>query len=118
MEVARDAPEDALFGVVPGLRVFGARLSGQHMALIAAATLMLGARGLLLGGVIWVVYTLSQGGGARNNQTHGSLDELQASGKPWGCVLQAACLLLQRACGAGQASMSGAVLLWEACLEL
>ena len=65
VEVARDALEDALFGVVPGLRVFGARLSGQHMALIAAATLMLGARGLLLGGVIWVVYTLSQGGGAR-----------------------------------------------------
>ena len=76
MEVARDAPEDALFGVVPGLRVFGARLSGQHMALIAAATLMLGARGLLLGGVIWVVYTLSQGGGAHT---------------PWTCTCETVC---------------------------
>lgn len=59
--VARDAPEDSLFGIVPGLRVFGARLSGQHMALLAAALMLLGARGLLLGAVIWVVYTLSQG---------------------------------------------------------
>lgn len=41
--------------------MFGARLSGQHMALLAAALMLLGARGLLLGAVIWVVYTLSQG---------------------------------------------------------
>ena len=56
--VARDV--EPLFGFVPELRVFGARLTGLHLALMAGALLLYGAKGLLLGAVVWAVYTLSQ----------------------------------------------------------
>jgi len=43
-----------------GLRFFGAPMTGLHLALLGAVTVLCGVKGLLPGAVVWAVYTFSQ----------------------------------------------------------
>jgi hypothetical protein len=54
-----------------GLRFFGAPMTGLHLALLGAVTVLCGVKGLLPGAVVWAVYTFSQRSqGACRANTH------------------------------------------------
>lgn len=54
-----DSPHEQIAGL-PGLDIFGAHMRAAHAIAIAAATAMLGWRGLLLGAGVWAWWKISQ----------------------------------------------------------